>query len=207
MSYGRNRGLNLNPIWVIIGVCVVIFFVSSIDQRNLIENRFALIPAYIGQQPWTLLTYMFLHSPFPNIWHILFNMLTLYFFGTFAMALIGETAFLTTYFVGGIVGGLAYLLFSYIPIPYFQETQYIAVIGASGAIYALGGLLIVLRPNTRVVTFPIPIPMPLWVAILVGFVLVAFYPGVAWQAHLGGIIYGAAVGYYFRRRERGGRYY
>jgi uncharacterized protein len=204
MSYGRNRGLNINPIWVIIGVCVVIFLFSNFDQRNLIENRFALIPAFIGQQPWTLLTYMFLHG---GVWHLLFNMLTLYFFGTFAIALVGETAFLTTYFVGGIVGGLTYLLFSFAPIPYFQNSQYIAVVGASGAIYALGGLLIVMRPNTRVVAFPIPIPMPLWVAILIGFVLVLLYPNVAWQAHLGGIIYGAAVGYYFRRRESGGRRY
>jgi len=204
MSYGRNRGLNVNPLWVIIGVNVVIFLVSILDQRGLIENRFALIPADIGQQPWTLLTYMFLHA---SIWHILFNMLTLYFFGTFAVALVGETAFLTTYFVGGIMGGLVFLLFSFIPLPYFQDTQYAAVVGASGAIYALGGLLMVMRPNTKVITFPIPIPMPLWVAILIGFVLVSFYPGVAWQAHLGGILYGAAVGYYFHRRETGGRYY
>ena len=204
MSYGRNRGLNVNPLWVIIGVNVVIFLVSILDQRGLIENRFALIPADIGQQPWTLLTYMFLHA---SIWHILFNMLTLYFFGTFAVALVGETAFLTTYFVGGIMGGLVFLLFSFIPLSYFQDTQYAAVVGASGAIYALGGLLMVMRPNTKVITFPIPIPMPLWVAILIGFVLVSFYPGVAWQAHLGGILYGAAVGYYFHRRETGGRYY
>jgi uncharacterized protein len=204
MSYGRNRGLNVNPIWVIIGVCVVIYLFSSLDQRGLILNRFALIPSLVSEQPWTPLTYMFLHA---SIWHLLFNMLTLYFFGTFAVALVGETAFLTTYFVGGILGGLTYLLFSFIPIPYFQETQYAAVVGASGAIYAIGGLLLVMRPNTRVVAFPIPIPMPLWVAILVGFVLVAFYPAVAWQAHLGGIVYGAAVGYYFRRRETGGRRY
>jgi uncharacterized protein len=204
MSYGRNRGFNLNPIWVIIGVCVVIYLFSAISQSYLIERRFALIPSEISQQPWTLLTYMFLHG---SIWHIAFNMLTLYFFGSFAMALVGETSFLTTYFVGGIMGGLAFWLFSFIPIPYFQQTQHVMVVGASGAIYALGGLLIVMRPNTRVVTFPIPIPMPLWIAILVGFALVAFNPGVAWQAHLGGILYGAAVGFYFRRKETGGRYY
>ncbi len=58
-----------------------------------------------------------------------------------------------------------------------------------------------LRPNTRVYTFPIPIPMPLWIAVLVGFVLVTFFPGVAWQAHLGGMVYGLAVGYYYRQRE------
>ncbi len=204
MSYGRNRGLNLNPIWVIIGVCVVIYLVSIIDQRGLIYARFGLTPATVIQQPWTFLTYMFLHA---SIWHILFNMITLYFFGTFAIALVGETSFLKTYFMGGIVGGLVFFLMSYIPLSYFQASYFNVVVGASGAIYALGGLLMVMRPNTRVMTFPIPIPMPLWIAILIGFVLVSFYPGVAWQAHLGGIIYGAAVGFYFRRREGRGRYY
>jgi uncharacterized protein len=205
MSNKRYRGLNLNPLWVIIGVCVVIYLVGIFDQQGAIQYRFALIPKLIGEQPWTLITYMFLHA---DIWHIIFNMITLYFFGTFAVALVGETAFLTTYFVGGIVGGLFYLLFSFIPAAYFQNTQYTAVVGASGAIYALGGLLMVMRPNTRVITFPLPIPMPLWIAILIGFVLVTviYSAEIAWQAHLGGIIYGAAVGYYFRRRETRGRY-
>jgi uncharacterized protein len=193
-----NRGFNLNPLWVLIGVNIVIFITTLLDMHGLIFTRFALAPADIGQQPWTLVTYMFLHGGWS---HIIFNMITLYFFGTFTLALVGETAFLTTYFVGGIVGGLAYLVFSYIPIAYFQNTSYAMVVGASGAIYALGGLLMVMRPNARVVTFPIPVPMPLWIAILVGFLLVAFLPGVAWQAHLGGILYGAAVGYYYRQRE------
>ena len=55
----------------------------------------------------------------------------------------------------------------------------------------------VMRPNVRVMIFPLPIQIPLWIAVLVGFVLVTFFPGVAWQAHLGGILYGAAVGFYF----------
>jgi membrane associated rhomboid family serine protease len=94
-----------------------------------------------------------------------------------------------------------YFVLSYVPAGYFMHSQYSVVIGASGAIYALGGLLVVMRPNTRVITFPLPIPMPLWVAILIGFVLISFYSNVAWQAHLGGILYGAAVGYYYRSRE------
>jgi membrane associated rhomboid family serine protease len=197
-----NRGLSMSPLWVLIGVCIIIFITTLINEGPIF-NRFALVPREIGQQPWTLITYMFLHGGWS---HILFNMITLYFFGTFTLQLVGETAFLTTFFVGGIFGGLVFILFSYIPLPYFQNSSYAYVVGASGAIYALGGLLMVMRPNTRVVTFPIPIPMPLWIAILIGFVLVAFNPGIAWQAHLGGIIYGAAVGYYFRQKERRGGY-
>jgi membrane associated rhomboid family serine protease len=197
MSYRPYRRPGINPIWIIVGVNFVVFIATLINQA-IIYFRFGLIPSAIGQAPWTVFTYMFVHAGW---YHIIFNMLTFYFFGTFAMALVGETAFLTTYFVGGIVGGLFFLALS--PL---VGTSNDILVGASGAVYALGGLLVVMRPNVRVMTFPIPVPMPLWVAILVGFVLISFIPGVAWEAHLGGIIYGAAVGYYYRRRERRGRY-
>lgn len=192
MSYRPYHRQGLNPVWVLIGVNIVIFLATLINP-DVINARFGLTPFTVGQEPWTLFTYMFVHA---GITHILFNMLTLYFFGTFAMALIGETHFLVTYFVGGIVGGLFYFLLSF-PLGY----EFSTVVGASGAIYALGGLLMVMRPNARVTVFPLPVEIPLWIAILVGFALVAFFPGVAWQAHLGGILYGAAVGFYFRRRE------
>jgi membrane associated rhomboid family serine protease len=193
MSYRPYRRPGISPIWVLIGVNLVIFIASLIDQQGLIISRFALIPANLRDQPWTILTYMFLHG---SIWHILFNMVALYFLGTFSIYLIGETAFLVTYFVGGIMGGLLYVVLS--PL---LGTSFSIVVGASGAIFALGGLLMVMRPNLKVVMFPIPIEMPLWVSILINFVLVVFNVAVAWEAHLGGLILGAAVGYYYRRRE------
>lgn len=202
MSYRPNRGAGLNPI-LVIAIVNVIIFIATIVNEAAIYQRFGLVPIQLGQEPWTLFTYMFVHAGF---FHLLFNMITLYFFGRFVMALVGETSFLTTYFVGGICGGLVYFLFSYIPIPYFERTAFTTVVGASGAIYALGGLLVAMRPNTRVITFPLPIAMPLWVAILIGFLLISFYAGIAWQAHLGGLIYGLAVGFYFRRRELMRRY-
>jgi membrane associated rhomboid family serine protease len=141
---------------------------------------------------------MFLHGTDSSLFstHLIFNMLALYFFSAFVIALVGETAFLLTYFAGGVVGGLMYILFSYIPMPLIQA--HYSVVGASGAIYALGGLLMIMRPNARVLMFFI-IPMPLWVAILIGFLIIT--PGVAWQAHLGGLVYGVLVGWYYRRRE------
>jgi len=192
MGYRRYSGFNINPIWIIVIVNVLVFVASLIDQ-NAIFLRFGLIPANFTSSPWTAFTYMFVHA---NWSHIFFNMLTLYFFGSFALSLVGETSFLVTYFVGGIVGGLFYYA-----IATLMGNSMSLLVGASGAIYALGGLLLVMRPNARVITFPIPVPMPLWIAILVGFLIVAFLPGVAWEAHLGGILYGAAVGLYFRRRE------
>jgi membrane associated rhomboid family serine protease len=191
MGYRRYRQPGINPVWILIGVNVLIFLASQFDPQNLIFARFALIPSQIGSQPWTLVTYMFLHASWT---HIIFNMISLYFLGTFTIYVVGETAFLVSYFIGGIVSGLFVLLFN----PIFPEG---AVVGASGAIFALGGLLMVLRPNIKVMMFPLPIEIPLWVAILINFLFVAFIPGVSWEGHLGGIVYGAAIGYFYRRRE------
>lgn len=197
MKFRPSNSSGLNPVFVLIAVNVIIYVAQIFDQRGVINAAFGLNPGTWLQHPWTLLSYMFLHG---SIYHLVFNMITLYFFATFVVALVGETGFLLTYFAGGVVGGLLFILFSYIPLPYFQATQYSLVIGASGAIFALGGLLMVMRPNARVLMFFV-IPMPLWVGILIGFLLVVFNTNVAWQAHLGGLLYGALVGWYYRRRE------
>jgi membrane associated rhomboid family serine protease len=168
-------------------------------NENLIFSRFGLIPAFVGQEPWTLFTYMFLHA---GIWHLVGNMITLYFFGIYVIALIGETNFLTTYFIGGIVGGLLFFVLS----PVLGTTNDI-VVGASGAIYALGGVLVAMVPKVKVYTLPLPIPLPLWVVIIFGFLITMMLSlevslAVAWQAHLGGLVYGLAIGYYFRTRRQ-----
>jgi membrane associated rhomboid family serine protease len=59
-----------------------------------------------------------------------------------------------------------------------------------------------MRPRLRVFIFPIPAPLPLWAAVIGGFLILSFFPGVAWQAHLGGLVLGLAAGYFFRKRER-----
>jgi membrane associated rhomboid family serine protease len=46
------------------------------------------------------------------------------------------------------------------------------------------------------------VPLPLWVVIIFGFLITAFIGGVAWQAHLGGLIVGLIAGFFFRRMER-----
>ena len=74
-------------------------------------------------------------------------------------------------------------------------------IGASGGVFALGGALAVMVPRVPVIVFPIPVPISLWVAILI-FLLLSFLPGIAWQAHIGGLVLGLAAGFIFRRRRR-----
>jgi membrane associated rhomboid family serine protease len=144
-------------------------------------------------KPWTIVTNLFVHG---SIWHLLFNMITLYFFGTFLVRLVGTRAFLITYFVGGIVGNIFFMFFALIG---FLTSPFAIVIGASGAIFALGGALAVLTPRLRVYVFPIPAPMPLWVAVIGGFVILSFVGGIAWQGHLGGLVAGLVAGLILRR--------
>jgi len=147
------------------------------------------MPELVLARPWTIVTSMFLHGGFG---HIFGNMLTLFFFGSYLSRLVGDNKFLIVYFGGGILGSILFILLAH---------PFSTAIGASGAVYAVAGALVMLRPRLKVLLYFI-VPMPLWVVIIVFFVLFSFIPGVAWQAHLGGLAVGLVSGYFFRKRER-----
>jgi len=196
MSYRRSD--NIVPVLAIIILCFLVYIttiVADIVGHDLIP-LLGLQPISFLQQPWTMITDLFVHG---SIWHILFNMITLYFFGTFLIRLVGTRDFLIIYFLGGIIGNIFFMLFAYLN---FLTSPYSIVIGASGAIFALGGALAVLTPRLRVFVFPIPVPMPLWAAVIGGFVLVSFVGGVAWQGHLGGLVTGLVAGWLLRKSIR-----
>ncbi len=194
MSYRRQSGFNLGPVALLI-ITNLIMFIARVVRPDFIISQFALQPASLATHPWAILSNIFIHADFG---HILTNMLTLYFFGTYLIQLIGERKFLTVYFLGGLAGNILYVLLVYL----LQESPYIPAVGASGAIFAVGGALTVLRPNLPVFIFPLPIPVALWIAVIGGFVLISFMPGVAWQAHLGGLVLGMVLALYFRGRGR-----
>jgi len=182
----------LESIYAIILINVLIFI--GIFIRPDLVSALALSPSSVWGHPWTIITSMFTHY---NFTHILFNMWALYFFGSAILRILGVQRFWLLYMIGGIIGSLAYVL--------LRDTN-APVIGASGAIFALGGALAVLRPQTKVVFFPIPIPVPLWIGVLTNFVIISLmeimlHLNVAWQAHLGGLIFGAAAGWFYRRRS------
>ena len=187
---GSYRGFSLNPVWTIIGINFLLFIITIISSN--VFYLLGLVPAALGERPWTIVTNMFVHASF---WHIFGNMITLYFFGTFLSRLVGQSKFLLVYFGGGILGNILYILLG---------EPFSIVVGASGAIFALAGALVMMMPNLRVLVYFI-VPMPLWVVVLVFFIIWSFIPGVAWQAHLGGLIAGLIAGYFFRRT--GGYYY
>jgi len=190
VTYRGYKGFNLGPIGFLI-VVNLIFYIATSIRPELFISIFGFNPAGFLERPWTIVTNLFIHAPFPSIWHILGNMLTLYFFGSYLLGLIGEINFFIVYFIGGILGNIVFMLLA---------SPFSTAIGASGAVFAVGGALAVMRPKLRVFIIPIPIPIPLWVAVIGGFLVIS--PGVAWQAHLGGLVLGLLAGYFFRRRSR-----
>ena len=188
MRNRRSPGFSLGPIEFLILANILMFIVTLI--RPELRFSLGLNQLLFPDRPWTLLTSMFVHADF---WHVFANMFTLYFFGRYVHMLVGEGKFLLVYFVGGLLGGGLYLLMS---------SPFSIAVGASGAVFAVAGALTVMRPKLRVFIIPIPVPLPLWVAVIGGCLIISFFPYVAWQAHLGGLVFGLVMGYFFRRKRR-----
>ena len=199
-----SQGYSQNYVWLLIGINFIVivatlfggrafYQVNGVISDTIYKLNFymGLMPALFWERPWTLITSMFAHA---GLGHFIGNMLVLFFFGRFLTMLVGQNKFLWIYFVGGIVGNLIFLLLS---------EDYSIAVGASGAVYAIAGTLVVLMPKLRVYLYFI-LPMPLWVVVLVFFGLWSFIPGlnIAWEAHIGGLIVGIVAGYFFRKRGR-----
>ncbi len=196
MRYRTYQGFRLTPIWFLIILNLIIFIATFIFPE--LTRLFGLHPITFLRSPWTIVTSMFIHA---GLWHIFANMLTLYFFGTYLSRLVGDRRFLITYFGGGILGNVFFIVLSIILFILLGSPLSIAI-GASGAVFALGGALTMMRPRLTVFVFPIPVPIPLWVAVIGGFLILSFFTFVAWEAHLGGLVFGLIIGYFFRKRER-----
>lgn len=176
----------------LIAANVVLFVLGAIINFNA---AVALIPAAVLQgEIWRLFTSMFLHGGFG---HIIMNMLALYFFGMILEPMIGSRKFLIVYITGGIVGGLCVMIFSFFPlsiIPGLGINPYSIVIGASGAIFAIGTILALFAPNLRVGFLFFPIQTTLFYSIILWFVILTlislFGAPIANSAHLGGIVAG-----------------
>jgi membrane associated rhomboid family serine protease len=193
-------------VLVIIAVNILLFIAAVISGKVFVTNNgvtvdvmyelnyyMGLIPNALSERPWTIITSMFAHADF---FHIFSNMLVLFFFGRIVYKVMGGWRFLLVYFIGGIAGNLLYL--------WIGPSSSIAL-GASGAVYAIAGTLVVLMPNMRVALWGI-IPMPLWIFAIVFLGLLSIPPfagpNIAWQAHMGGLVVGLAAGLIFKRQMR-----
>lgn len=194
----RNRNsweVGPRAVWVLIILNLIVFVITLIKPG--IIDLLAVQRSTLASQPWTIFTSLFVHASWL---HIFGNMYMLWFYGDFLERLIGEIRFLLVYFIGGLIGNALFLLIA---------NPNAAAVGASGAVLALGGALAVIRPKIKVMIFPLPVPMDLWVSVLITGallgILLPFLSGssdIGWEAHLGGILAGVAAGWYFRRWER-----
>lgn len=131
---------------------------------------------------WQLVTYMFLHG---NLWHLIFNMVGLFFFGGDVERQIGRKAFLTMYFLCGVGGAAISLVDPHLSVP---------IIGASGGVLGVLVAFALLYPNARIMIFPIFIPIrAMYLAIFYCFVtvakmLAASQDGTAHWCHFGGMM-------------------
>jgi len=105
MRYRGYRTFNLTPILIIIAVNLLMFVATAVSSRLIF--RLGLVPAVFLSQPWTIVTNLFIHS---GLWHLIANMMTLYFFGGSFSRLVGDVRFLIVYFSGGILGNVLYIL-------------------------------------------------------------------------------------------------
>ncbi len=142
--------------WIII-LNVLVFIISIIlmsffDQEYIVSILALQANNFFSGTFWTLLTSMFMHG---GAGHLLFNMISLFFIGNFVEKIIGRKKLLRFYLISGLFAGLFYVTLSYflgtteIGIKIFTSPDTYAV-GASGAIFALLGLLAILTPNNKV---------------------------------------------------------
>jgi membrane associated rhomboid family serine protease len=164
-------------------------------RRSIVQDWFELDPKKTVEQfqIWRLLTSAFCHERF-GLWHILFNMLFLYWFGQRLERMYGSTEFLLFYLAAAVCASVAY-----VALAYYGGSK-MPAIGASGAIMGVMMLYVIYYPFEQFLLFWF-IPVPLW-AMLAMYVLYDLHPvllalagermftGVAHASHLGGLAFG-----------------
>jgi len=151
-----------------------------------------------GFLPWQLVTYSFLHG---SLLHILFNLLGLFMFGSDIERLFGRQRFLIYYFVSVVAAGITQLVTSAM-----MGGPAYPTIGASGGLFGLLLAFGLYFPRRTILLIFPPIPMPARVFVFV-YAAIELYlgvtgtaQGIAHFAHLGGMLGGFLMIYYWRRR-------
>lgn len=168
---------------------------SGPDASRIVSE--VMLPASwtaLAHRPWTLLTYMVSHY---DVWHILMNLLWLYFFGAIMLQVNSGRRLVTLYLAGGLAGGVAFML---------MHGHTFWLTGASSSALAIVTAVMILAPDYRVnLLFFGPARM-LWVGV-VALVLIGVASGTSGAgqlaAHLGGMAAGAlmALAWKYRRRS------
>ncbi|MDQ1176310.1 membrane associated rhomboid family serine protease [Microbacterium sp. SORGH_AS 421] len=187
-------------IIAVTGLAYVIGLIPGVGGvvRNLLAfNSLYLVPQLGVLEPWRLLTVALVHSGF---FHVGLNMLALWFIGRSLEPLLGRGRFLALYLIGALGGSVAVALLA----------PGVSTVGASGAIFALFGALLVIGrhigADIRVIALLIAINFA-WPFVIAAIGAIGSGDfagslaavGISWQAHLGGLVTGAGVGLIYAR--------
>ncbi|MEK6847588.1 MAG: rhomboid family intramembrane serine protease, partial [Nanoarchaeota archaeon] len=199
---GFFNSLSITFILILITVVTFILFTILISANVIPIDFVALKPSNIlqGAYLWTFLTSMFMHAGF---FHLFVNMLSLLFIGSLVEKILGKKRYIYFYVISGILAGLFFVFSSLI----LSADMNTFAVGASGALFALVGLLTLLTPNLPVYVMFIPIPIKMKYAapgilILLWLISVAGNLPIGNTAHLGGLLAGLVYGVYLKNKYK-----
>jgi membrane associated rhomboid family serine protease len=187
---GVNRPGRPIVTLTLIGLCVVSFVLQLVSPEW--TGRWIFSPALGYFEPWRFLSVAFLHST-TQYMHIVFNMVALWFVGPMLEQSLGRTRYLTLYLLSAVGGSVGSVLLA----PDLSAMAQFSV-GASGAVFGLFGAALVVTHRLGgdyrgIITL-----------IAINFAIGFLAAGIAWQAHLGGLVTGGllAAAYAYAPRER-----
>jgi membrane associated rhomboid family serine protease len=198
-SRHNNAHVQLIIINMVIFLALAVVFVTSkiagFDSIfEAVHNQFLIPPKFAAfiLRPWTIITYAFAHS-LTDIFHILFNMLALYWFGKLFIEYLGNDKLISIYVLGALAGGVVYLvMFNTIPF-FIERSEFSGMVGASAAVYAVMIATATLLPNY---TFYLMFLGPVKIKYIAFFYIVVSFIGSVGPnaggnlAHLGGTLMG-----------------
>lgn len=169
----------------LIAICVAVWLLQQVSDQ--VTQYVLFVPVLGDKEPWRFLTAAFAHSP-SQFLHIAFNMYALWAIGQYLEPLLGRIRFAALYLISAVGGSVGYLLLAHPPTNAADlgGGWFTPVVGASGAVFGLFAALLVL--NRHLGRSSAGIAAVLLINAAIGFVI----PGIAWQAHLGGAVTGAA---------------
>ncbi|HEY5770414.1 MAG TPA: rhomboid family intramembrane serine protease [Terrimicrobium sp.] len=185
---GKRRRISAVDVLIAINAAVFVYQLLLPDSKERLQDLCALSAAGMEEgRWWQLITHAFLHG---NIWHLVFNLVGLWFAGRIVERVMGTGRFVALYAASAVAGGLAQLFF---------EGGTIPLVGASGAVFGVVLAFTTMFPEAQIVAllfFVIPLKFRAkylgWG--LAGssflFLLLDFEPWIAHAAHLGGCVAG-----------------
>lgn len=180
---GYGGGLSVTKVLVVVNVAIFLLGLApALGARLDAWGALVVYKVLLDHEYWRMFTSMFLHA---GILHILFNMWALWVIGGLMEAALGRGKFLVLYFVSGLAGSVLVLV---------AAPLNSAVVGASGAIFGVFGALAVHAFLNRGRDFQSRSLLGNVLFLLVINLVFTFTAGaVSWQAHIGGLVGGAAV--------------